>query len=201
MSETGSIKFTCEQTGQAIAPFAELVQLNECRRELLRLGLLGVEANGIGFGNVSVRDGTSRNFYITGSGTGGRPELALADYARVVAYDFARNWLRCEGGAVASSESLTHAAVYESTPEARAVIHCHSLTLWTELRNKVPTTAEAVAYGTAEMAQAVRHLFQTTKLRDEKLFVMGGHRQGIVTFGHDLAEAFDVLRAGSGERA
>ena len=34
-----------------------------------RLGLLGVNESGIGYGNVSLRDGTTDSFYITGSGT------------------------------------------------------------------------------------------------------------------------------------
>jgi hypothetical protein len=49
------------------------------------------------FGNVSVRDGVSRNFYITGSATGGLPKLSLTDCVRVVDYDFKKNWLRYEG--------------------------------------------------------------------------------------------------------
>jgi hypothetical protein len=39
-----------------------------------------------------------QEFYITGSSTGGLPELTPTDCVRVVAYDFARNWLRYEGG-------------------------------------------------------------------------------------------------------
>jgi len=66
-----------------------------------------------------------RELYITGSATGGLPELTPTDCVRVVAYDFARNWLRYEGAAIPSSESLTHAAVYESDPSTSAVIHCH----------------------------------------------------------------------------
>lgn len=30
----------------------------------------------------------------------------------MTAWDFERNWLRCEGRAIAFAESLTHAAVY-----------------------------------------------------------------------------------------
>ena len=86
---------------------------------------MGVDSNGVGFGNLSVRDGVSGNFYITGSATGGLPELTPTDCVRVVAYDFARNWLRYEGAAIPSSESLTHAAIYESDPSTSAVIHCH----------------------------------------------------------------------------
>ena len=39
------------------------------RRKLLEQHLMGVDSNGVGFGNVSVRDGISGNFYITGSAT------------------------------------------------------------------------------------------------------------------------------------
>ena len=125
-----------------IAPFDALAELNACRRKLLEQRLMGVDSNGIGFGNLSVRDGASRNFYITGSATGGLPELTPTDCVRVVEYDFARNWLRYEGTAIPSSESLTHAAIYESDPSISAVIHCHDSALWGTLLDRVPTTFE-----------------------------------------------------------
>ena len=115
MSETGSVKFTCDRVAVELSRFAGFDELNKYRRKLLRLGTIGIDRNGVGFGNLSVRNGATY-FYITGSGTGKLPELTPADCARVVAYDFARNWLQCEGLTVASSESLTHAAVYESDP-------------------------------------------------------------------------------------
>src|SRR5690242_18019711 len=104
------------------------------RQKLFELGLIGVDASGIGFGNVSIRSG--RQFYITGSGTGKFSRLTISHYARVIAYDFEKNWLRCVGSVVASSESLTHAAVYESDPSTMAVIHCHDTELWIAIRNK-----------------------------------------------------------------
>ncbi len=143
MSETGSVKFSCEHVAVELPPFAGFAELNACRQKLLQLGLIGVDANGIGFGNLSVREGETNRFCITGSGTGAIPQLALKDYARVTAYDFARNWLRCEGRAVASSESLTHAAIYEAEAAVRAVIHCHSAALWKQLLGIAPTTAAA----------------------------------------------------------
>jgi hypothetical protein len=111
VSETGSVKFTCQQVPVEIGAFAGFAELNEYRRKLRELGLIGVDANGVGFGNLSIRDGATSRFYITGSASGGIADLIPSDYARVVAYDFARNWLQCEGSTVASSESLTHAAV------------------------------------------------------------------------------------------
>jgi L-ribulose-5-phosphate 4-epimerase len=189
--ETGSVKFTCEHVPVKLSRFAGFGELNRYRRKLLDLGMIGVNANGIGFGNISVRDGVTAQFYITGSATGAIPVLTPTDCAKVVAYDFARNWLRCEGSTVASSESLTHAAVYESDPTARAVIHCHEMRLWAVLVNKVPTTPTGVEYGTPEMAFAVRRLFDSTDVKTQKIFVMAGHDGGLVTFGKNLPDAFE----------
>lgn len=194
MSETGSVKYKCEQVPIEIPRFAEFAELNRYRGKLLDLGMIGVDASGIGFGNLSVRNGATSRFYITGSATAGIPELTPADCARVVAYDFERNWLQCEGATVASSESLTHAAVYESDPTARAVIHCHDMKLWAALLDKAPTTPNRVEYGTPEMAYAVRRLFEATDVEKRKIFVMAAHDGGLVTFGKDMQEAFGILR-------
>jgi len=193
VSETGSIKFTCDRVVVELSRFAGFDELNEYRRKLLRLGIIGVDTDGVGFGNLSVRNDATSRFYITGSGTGKLPELTPADYARVVAYDCARNRLLCEGLKVASSESLTHAAIYESDPTTCAVIHCHDMKLWTALLHKVPTTPEKVEYGTPEMAYAVRGLFDNTDVLKKKIFVMAGHEGGVVAFGRDLRSAFAQL--------
>ena len=193
MSETGSVKFKCEQVPIEILRFAGFAELNKYRRKLLDLGMMGVDANGIGFGNLSVRDGTTARFYITSSATAGIVEPTPADYAKVVAYDFAKNWLRCEGSRVASSESLTHAAVYQSDSTARAVIHCHDIILWSALLDKAPTTPKRVEYGTAEMAYAVQRLFEVTDVKTRKIFVMAAHDGGLVTFGKNLQDAFGIL--------
>ncbi len=187
------IKFTCEHAAAEITSFDGFAELNAYRRKLLQLRLIGVDANGIGFGNLSIRDGTTNNFYITGSATGGLPELTLADCARVVAYDFKRNWLRYEGSAIASSESLTHAAVYESDAKAGAVIHCHDSKLWAALLNQAPTSSKAVEYGTPEMAYEVTRLFKITDVQQRRIFVMAGHEGGIVAFGRDLEGTFAIL--------
>jgi L-ribulose-5-phosphate 4-epimerase len=187
------VKFRYERAGADIAPFNALAELNACRRKLLELGLIGLDSNGIGFGNLSVRDGARRNFYITGSATGGLPELAPTDCVRVVAYDFARNWLRYEGAAIPSSESLTHAAIYESDPSISAVIHCHDSGLWATLVDEIPTSSKAVAYGTPEMAYEILRLFEATDLRSRKIFAMAGHERGIVAFGKNFEDALEVL--------
>jgi L-ribulose-5-phosphate 4-epimerase len=187
------VKFTHERGRSAITPFDRFAELNACRGKLLELRLIGVDSNGTSFGNLSIRNGATRNFYITGSATGGLPELTLADCTEVVAYDFERNWVRYEGSTVPSSESLTHAAIYNSNAMASAVIHCHDSTLWTAILNQAPTSSKAVGYGTPEMAYEIMRLFKISDVQSRKILVMAGHEGGIVTFGRDLEEAFSVL--------
>jgi len=79
VSETGSVKFTCQQVVVKISRFAGFAELNKYRRKLLALGVLGVDASGIGFGNLSIRNSATSRFYITGSATGGISELTPVD--------------------------------------------------------------------------------------------------------------------------
>lgn len=193
MSETGVVKFECEHAVRAVAPFPGFAELNACRRKLLQLRMVGVDSAGIGFGNLSVRDRAAEVFYITGSGTGGIPQLEPHHCARVTAYDFERNWLRSEGAITASSESLTHAAVYESAPTVSVVIHCHNAKLWARLLDRAPTTSAQVEYGTPQMAAEVQRLLRETNVAERGIFVMGGHPEGIVAFGGSFDEAFGVV--------
>ena len=187
------VKFTYQCVRPEVVAFPRLAELNECRRKLCQLHYIGVDSNGIGFGNLSVRDGATSNFYITGSATGALAELTVADCMRVVAYDFEQNWVGYEGSAVPSSESLTHAAIYKSEPTACAVIHCHDFALWATLLHRVPTTSRAAAYGTPQMANEIIRFFNVGDLRTGKIFVMAGHESGIMAFGENFEEAFDIL--------
>jgi ribulose-5-phosphate 4-epimerase/fuculose-1-phosphate aldolase len=193
------VKFTYKCARAEIAPFDQLAELNECRRKLRELHLIGVDSNGIGFGNLSVRDGATNNFYVTASATGGLAELTLADCVRVVAYDFEKNRVHYEGAAIPSSESLTHAAIYESDAEAGAAIHCHDPKLWRALLNRAPTSSNGVEYGTPEMAYEIMRLFRTSDVRKRKILVMAGHEDGIVAFGKTFDEALAVLMREQGE--
>ena len=61
------------------------------------------------------------------------------------------------------------------------------------LLDRAPTTSKAVAYGTPEMAYEIMRLFTVSDVRSRKIFVMAGHEGGIVTFGKNLEDAFDVV--------
>jgi ribulose-5-phosphate 4-epimerase/fuculose-1-phosphate aldolase len=187
------VKFTFERAHAEIAPFDQLAELNECRGKLRGLHLIGVYSNGIGFGNLSVRDGVTGNFYITGSTTGGLSKLTFADCVRIVEYDFKKNWVRYEGSAIPSSETLTHAAIYESDPMISAVIHCHDSVLWRALLDRAPTTSKAVTYGTPEMAYEIMRLFKEADVRTRNILVMAGHEGGLLAFGKNFEDAYGVL--------
>ena len=59
--------------------FAGFAELNRYRRKLRVLGVIGVDASGVGFGNLSIRNGATPRFYIIGSATAGIAELMEHD--------------------------------------------------------------------------------------------------------------------------
>ena len=83
---------------------------------------------GFGFGNLSCRVGEA--FSITASQTGGLKCLSALDYALVHDWSLVRNHLSATGDKEPSSESLTHAAIYDSCPSVRFVFHVHSPLIW-----------------------------------------------------------------------
>jgi L-ribulose-5-phosphate 4-epimerase len=106
-----------------------LAEINRVRSELMAKGYLGVLPNGIGFGNISVRIGTTDQFYITGSATGGIPVLETSHIAVVERAEIKNNSLVCRGLTAASSESMSHAIIYKTVPNANAVVHIHNSAL------------------------------------------------------------------------
>ena len=190
--EEGYIKFNCRWIKDKPVGPEFISELNIWRSKLYNVGLIGMYDSGIGFGNISVRFGTN-NFLITGSATGGYEKLNESHYVVVTDYNLEQNSLTCRGPIKASSESLSHAVIYKNSPDTRAVIHIHNLKLWQQLLNNYPTTRESAAYGTPEMADEIEKLFNTADLHTERLIVMAGHREGIITFGETLDEAGELL--------
>ncbi len=160
---------------------------------MYELGLIGAYPNGIGFGNISRRLGDEGQFVISGSATGNFTKLDERHYATVTRVDAQQNRLWCEGPIIASSESMSHAAVYQECPWVNGVIHVHHPGMWKALLHKVPTTDKNAPYGSPEMVASIIELMRETDLPERKVFVMEGHEEGIFTFGHSLAEAFEVL--------
>lgn len=192
--ENGLIKFNChwKQSGPVINDY-EMEQINNWREILFNLGLVGAYENGIGFGNLSIRSGKGNQFFITGSSTGEIPVLEEYHYVKVNAFNLDENSLLCTGPLKASSESLSHAAIYRSDPGTQAVIHVHDAENWRKLKDQVPTTHEDAEYGSPELAREIMSLFKTTNVMEKRIIVMGGHPEGILSFGSDMDEAAQVL--------
>jgi L-ribulose-5-phosphate 4-epimerase len=186
--EKGYIQFRCDWD-EALPPAQPfLLDLIRWRNRLRDLELIGLYPNGIGYGNISARNPNEDEFVISGTATGGLAALGPEHFTSVVGFDFQSIWLRCRGPLQASSESLSHAAVYRSAPTARAVIHVHHLETWERLRNLAPTTDPKAEAGTPAMAWAIEDLLKHPPIADG-FFVMGGHRDGLISFGQTLDEA------------
>ena len=191
--DEGYIKFDCVwHPSDFDFSDADFQALSRWRSKLHALDLIGVYENGIGFGNISIRT-LGHQLIITGSATGGKSELSQSDYALVTGYQIDRNRVECMGRTKASSEAMSHACLYESSSEIEAVIHVHHLELWQALSGKIPTTHQAIAFGTPDMAREIARLYRQSNLPREKILVMGGHREGLMAFGRDLDQAGETL--------
>ena len=189
----GYIKFNCRWTKGRPIPAARLKVINFWRKKLYNLGMIGSDKNGIGFGNISQRIGRTDKFIITGSATGKFKKLNNKHYTRVTGYDFKENSLDCEGPVRASSESLSHAAVYESNKNVNCVIHIHNLKLWKKLKDKVPATSPKAAYGTPAMAKEIKKIFTRPGNDNRGIIVMAGHRDGLIAYGRNADSAGKII--------
>ncbi len=193
--DEGYIKFHSELY-QTPPPSEWVVEeVNTWRDRLYAMRYIGAYEGGIGYGNISVRSELLSEFIVTGSGTGSIPLLFPEHFTRVSSYSIDANSVVCEGQIHASSESMTHAAVYACAPDARAVIHIHSRDHWDTLLNKIPTSSASAAYGTPEMAREIKRLFDETDFREIRVMAMAGHEEGILSYGTSLTEAGTRLLA------
>ncbi len=192
MIDEGYIKYQCHWIKKPSVSEVEIAELNQWRTKLYQLGLIGQYDNGIGFGNISIRDAQSNRFIISGTQTGGIPNLTAQHYTKVIDFDYRQNSVTCKGLIKASSETLTHAALYND-PEINAVIHVHHHQLWQKLMDRVPSSDRNCAYGTPEMAQEIMRLCQLQEVKKQKIIVMTGHEGGILTFGVNLSEAGEII--------
>lgn len=190
--DEGVIKFNCQWTQSGPLDKMLVADVNAWREKLFNLKLIGVTGDGIGYGNISVRF-RQNQFIISGSGTGKLEKLNESHYALVTGYNVTENSLSATGPIIASSESLTHAMVYESAPSPQAVMHVHHDLLWNKLLRDLPATAPGIEYGTPGMAREIVRLFKEQNLLRNRIFAMAGHHGGVVCFGTSLAEAGDLL--------
>ncbi len=187
----GYIKFDCHFNKTKPVSKKHIKDLNIYRQKLFGLGLIGAYPDKVGYGNLSIKKG--KNIIITGTATGNLSELDESGYSLITSYDIHANNVFCSGAVKASSESMTHAALYECDRSIGAVIHIHNLVMWKKYLDVLPTTSCKAEYGTPEMAFEIQRLYHRSDFRKKKIAVLCGHKEGLIVFGSDIKEAFDVI--------
>jgi ribulose-5-phosphate 4-epimerase/fuculose-1-phosphate aldolase len=172
------------------------------RSVLAHLRLLGRDParyEGLGYGNVSARVGPfgdvargQRRFLVTGTQTAGSAHATLREFCLVESWDLGGNAVTSTGLVGPSSESLTHAALYDASPAIRVVLHAHAPELWRQARVLgLPATDPSAANGTPAMAREVARLYREGTFASTRVAAMGGHEDGVIAFG----ESADVAGA------
>lgn len=191
MLDEGYIKFNCLWENQPLNVNVPK-ELITWRDKMYDLGLIGHYKDlDVGYGNISIK--IPEGILISGTQTGEISQIQPQHFTLVDKYDIALNTVWCKGPVKASSETMTHAAIYECNPKIKAVIHIHNLKLWNNYFEKLPTSDKKVPYGTPEMAYEIIRLYNETDLSKKKILIMGGHEEGIIAFGNHLEEAGNLI--------
>jgi ribulose-5-phosphate 4-epimerase/fuculose-1-phosphate aldolase len=176
----------------------EYFELEKWRKVLYQHNLIGEYPEvKIGFGNMSMTadyrhffSTAHRQFIITGTQTGKYPDLDGQHYTRVLDYDIEKLKIQMMGPIEASSEALTHAAIYESNHDTRAIFHIHSPAIWNGMiLDRCDYTEKNIPYGTLEMARATQKCVEHKSFGS---FCMHGHEDGVVIYGRSLDEAGEL---------
>lgn len=198
MSNEGYIKFQCYWEKKLLPIDILFQELIHARDRLHSSGLIGSLPDGTGFGNLSIRyhltiDPGRNSFIITGTQTGKKKNITPDDLTLVYDYSLSSNSVYCRGMAKASSESLSHAAAYESSKLINCVMHVHQLELWHELINSDNAIKVYASYGTTELAEEIKSALSKCEDSRPRLIVMPGHEGGIISAGENIKETLDYL--------
>ncbi len=191
MSE-GVIKFNLEHKEKKLSNISssDFEELNSIRKKLFEQNMIGELPNGIGFGNISIRI-KNNSFLISGSGTGGKENLTLSDYALVEDFSIEKNTVISIGETPASSESLTHAALYLENYAINAVIHIHKKDMFDKFKiNNLCCLPKEILYGTVDLAKA---LSDCGKNNSNGIIATLGHEDGLYVWGVNLIDAYNIL--------
>ncbi|MEM1988360.1 MAG: class II aldolase/adducin family protein [Candidatus Woesearchaeota archaeon] len=160
------------------------------RKKLMDLKLIGMKGN-VGYGNISKRVDEKR-FIISATKTGDIYEATKQDFTLVTFADIDNNIVYCEGLKKASSETMTHAAIYYANDHIKYVIHIHSIELWKHYYNMLPFTSEKAQYGTVEIAKEIYHVVKNIK-SNKGIVLLKGHEEGLISFAETIEEAFSII--------
>jgi len=200
MEQEGVIKYELVFQHEELVIDANVIQdINVCRDLLKQEGLIGQDDNrydGYGFGNISLRQVSCLPlFLISGTQTGHLAHLSSSSLTLVESIHPDKNTLIAKGGIEPSSEGMTHGVLYQLSEEINAVVHVHSPEIWGKADQLgLSFTSPNTPYGTPQMAKEVKSL--AAELLAQKspfLFVMKGHKDGVVVAGECMAACSELL--------
>ena len=117
----------------------------------------------------------------------------MDQFCLVESYSLDRNEVWSMGGMDASSESMTHGAMYASNQGIHCVMHVHSRILFDRLlQSGTAATQASIPYGTPAMAHAVSQ-FARQQSSLPALLVMAGHDEGIIACGTHVGSVLDLI--------
>lgn len=187
----GIIKYNVDWDNSEHISELEYKFINPYRAIAFKNNYIGVGNDNIGFGNISFRTSQNGEFVISGSATGHIELLEKSDYAKVLKFNIEENYIKCVGGRIASSESLSHAAIYSANKRVSAVLHLHSSYIWNKYINKLPTTSDA-EYGTPQMALSISGIVKDKK-ENGGTIVMQNHKDGIIVYSDRIEKLFHII--------
>ncbi len=187
------IHYTVEHTEEALPShlfedanfMKDFRALDALRTELVEKDFLGINLQGIGFGNISLRLPSHDSlpagaFIISGAATGRHKVLGFDGYALVKETYRTSNRVVSQGLVLPSSEALSHAAVYAACPKVRVVVHGHNPRVYAlGLAWGEDYTEDALKYGTTDLAKAISKL---TVGKEQGFFIMHGHESGFFLY-------------------
>ncbi|MCB1684309.1 MAG: class II aldolase/adducin family protein [Pseudomonadales bacterium] len=172
-------------------------QLKAWRTILTKLSLLGRHPrryDGLGFGNLSLRDPERPGeFIITASQSSGIRRIDQRNITRITNYNLQRFWVDACGEEPPSSETMTHAMIYAADPRISWVFHAHSPEIWSRAAAlALPCTPDTAVNGSGELVQAVSDLLNRYHSRPI-VFATLGHTDGIFACGPTARDAGGLL--------
>jgi L-ribulose-5-phosphate 4-epimerase len=193
--QEGVVRFSYDSEDVPLTHSSSSQLLIEWRNRIHDLGWIGVDAEGVGFGNVSLRfNDRESSFLITASQTGHLTQLSLEHLCLITQYDLESYWLKSLGRMAPSSESLTHATLYACDERIQAVIHIHHPVYTQLLSAPITSFGPDIEYGTPALSAAIIHAYERTELVEHRLFISEGHMGGIYAYGATLEEALNTIQ-------
>lgn len=197
MGKEGVVKYRPIFVNGKGIDYHEIEDLNKWRQILRKKGLLG-NSDGVDFGNVGknlIQSGLENGSHflaVTESQTGHKKELTLRNYPVVTSYCPEENVatiIKSQFGEIMpTSELPSYFAFLSADPNIRFIYHGHNRKMWENAeRLNIPMTSKDAEYGSPKLHYDISVRFPDIK--DIGILGMGGHKDGIFTWGDNADEA------------